>query len=562
MRALSRNRLLFLVRFLAASALPLLGEREARADEAMGTVLEIQGEDLLLDLGQTTGVSEGARVQLWRPVRLKHPVTGRTITDRFLIGTLQIVQLRPTISLAQVVGTVTRTPAAGDVVIASGIPPAPAKKPDKPAKAASDSTYDIPAGNAPRAGDPDAAALAAMFEGLKGADPAARIDAYEKYVRASPSSRFVSVLNEEAQALRRITVAESKASDQKATGEASGKGDLLLAFTTPVGAVSGVPLGLGMQLRDDAAGAVVHLRVPKQPNYRAFPMTPMGRGYFSTVIPASALMGQRMEFFAEAATRAGETVAVVGTSTAPAELRFEPGLSDHEPAPVEKTVAVSTDFADYNRLIGNDYMLQVEGMVSLRYGDTGIRALRTGFGVYSGLGGNADELDGGFDPRPVGLTYGYLETEVGFSYGASLIGRALVGLGEGGMSGGGHAMLRIGNDKHTNLILGGELLGGIGARGIAQVELASFWTFPMLFRVEVTNQPAGADGRPDVESTQEDTEEGKGKSTGSGDVGARGVFQLGWRALDTLVLSVRASYQGRNIEHAGPGIGAAVSYQW
>ncbi|WP_437274395.1 hypothetical protein WME90_24415 [Sorangium sp. So ce375] len=529
----------------------------------MGTVLEIQGGDLLLDLGQTTGVSEGARVQLWRPVRLKHPVTGKTITDRFLIGTLQIVQLRPTISLAQVVGTVTRTPAAGDVVIASGIPPAPAKKPDKPAKAASDSTYDVPSGNAPRAGDPDAAALAAMFEGLKGADPAARIDAYEKYVRASPSSRFVSVLNEEAEALRSTMVAERKDSEQKTKGEASGKGELLLAFTTPVGAVAGVPLELGMQLREEAAGAVVHLRVPKQPNYQPFPMMPMGHGYFSTVIPASALSEQRMEFFAEAATRAGETVAVVGTSTEPAELKLDPGLPDHEPAPVEKTVAVSTDFASYNGVELNDYMLQVEGMVSLRYGDAGIRALRTGFGVYSGYGGTVYELDKlGLDPRKVGLTYGYLETEVGFSYGASLIGRALVGLGEGKLSGGGHAMLRLGNDKHTNLILGGEFLGGIGARGITQLELASFWRFPMLFRVEVTNQPAGAEAKPAAGAPEEDAEEGKGVSTGAGEVGARGVFQLGWRALDTLVFSVRASYQGRNIKHSGPGVGAAVSYQW
>ncbi|WP_437949229.1 hypothetical protein WME98_53160 [Sorangium sp. So ce296] len=549
--------------FFAASALFLVGEREARADEATGVVLEIQGNDLLLDLGQTVGVSEGARVQLWRPVRLKHPITGKTVTDRFLIGTLQIVQLRPTISLAQAVGTPTRTPQAGDVVIASGIPPAPAKKPDKPAKDASDSTYGIPASNAPRAGDPDAAALAAMFESLGGADPAARIDAYEKYVRASPSSRFAPVLNEEAQALRRMMVAESKASEQKATDKASAKGDLLLAFITPAGAVAGVPLELGMQLRDGAVGAVVHLRTPKQPNYQPFPMTPMGRGYFSTVIPGSALINQHMEFFAEAATSAGEMVAVVGSSTAPAELPLEPRLPDHEPAPIETTVAVSTDFADYNRLRDNDYMLQVEGMVSLRYGDTGIRALRTGFGVYSGYGGNVEELDGelDLDPRKVGLTYGYLETEVGFSYGASLIGRALVGLGEGGVSGGGHVMFRIGNDKHTNLVLGGELLGGIGARGITQLELAAFRRFPMLFRVEVTNQPAGATGEPSVEPAEE-SEASKKVSQGKGKVGARAVLQLGWRVQDPLVFSVRASYQGRTIDHSGPGVGAAVSYQW
>ncbi|WP_437963482.1 hypothetical protein WMF04_27570 [Sorangium sp. So ce260] len=536
----------------------VLGEREARADEAAGVVLEIQGEDLLLDLGQTTGISEGARVQLWRPVRLKHPVTGKVVTDRFLIGTLQVIQLRPSISLAQVVGTLRRTPQAGDVVIASGLPPAPAKQPARPAKEASGSPYDMPSSSPPRQEDPEAAALVAMFEGLRGAEPAARIRAYEEHVRTSPASRFAPVLNEEAQALRRMMTAEHKAWEQKATGEASGKRDLLLAFSAPVGAVAGVPLELAMQLRDEARGAVVHLRAPGQPNYQAFPMTPVGRGYFSAVIPASALGGKGVELFAEAATSAGEMVAVVGSSAAPEALPLEQRLPDHEPAPIEKTVAVSTDFADYNRMRLNDYMLQVEGMVSLRYGDTGIRALRTGFGVYSGVGGDVDELDeDDLDPRDVGLTYGYLETEIGFSHGASLIGRALVGLDEGGVSGGGQLMFRIGNDKHTNLILGGELLGGIGGRGITQLELASFWRFPMLFRVEVTNQPAGAkiepDGEPDGESDV---------SRGAGDIGARGVFQLGWRALDALVFSVRASYQGRNIEHAGPGVGAAVSYQW
>jgi len=32
--------------------------------------------------------------------------------------------------------------------------------------------------------------------------------------------------------------------------------------------------------------------------------------------------------------------------------------------------------------------------------------------------------------------------------------------------------------------------------------------------------------------------------------------------LPDLVISARGSYQGRTINHAGPGFGGAVTYQW
>jgi hypothetical protein len=37
---------------------------------------------------------------------------------------------------------------------------------------------------------------------------------------------------------------------------------------------------------------------------------------------------------------------------------------------------------------------------------------------------------------------------------------------------------------------------------------------------------------------------------------------VGYRILPSLVLAGRASYQGRTIVHAGPGAGAAVTYEW
>ncbi|MFO0674330.1 MAG: hypothetical protein U0235_32750 [Polyangiaceae bacterium] len=63
---------------------------------------------------------------------------------------------------------------------------------------------------------------------------------------------------------------------------------------------------------------------------------------------------------------------------------------------------------------------------------------------------------------------------------------------------------------------------------------------PIALRSEVTNQPAGV----------------------FGDVGIRTIAQVGYEVTSGLVVSARGSFQGRTINHAGPGGGLGVSYQW
>src|SRR5262245_19861172 len=53
----------------------------AARSEASGHVLAVQSTDLILDLSEAEGVTPGTRVELWRPIRLKHPVTGRFLVD-------------------------------------------------------------------------------------------------------------------------------------------------------------------------------------------------------------------------------------------------------------------------------------------------------------------------------------------------------------------------------------------------------------------------------------------------------------------------------------------------
>src|SRR6185503_19852780 len=67
--------------------------------EVTGTLVGIDEGDLIIDLGSDSGLSVGAKVEIWRPLKLKHPVTGKVFSDRFKIGELSLIQVRKGVSL-------------------------------------------------------------------------------------------------------------------------------------------------------------------------------------------------------------------------------------------------------------------------------------------------------------------------------------------------------------------------------------------------------------------------------------------------------------------------------
>lgn len=550
------------------------GASSAQASsEVTGFVIDIQGDELFLDIGSNQGLSSGDKVEIWRPLKLTHPVTGKLFNDRFLIGTLEVAQVRPSISLSKAIGTLTRDAQKGDIIIAPGLTKsAPAAPVSSPASASSaflcpPTTPCSPGSSSGGpAEDREAAALTKMIESLRGADPAKRIRVYEDYVRTQPKGRFAVVLYEEAQNLRRIFDLERERDKERASardraGRAAAKDAAkdqvrLVSFSRVKEAVGGRPLHLSVELTDNAVGAVLHVRPKGNRGYTSFPMATMDNGFFRATIPADQMVGSDISYFIEAVDDSGRVSSVVGGAGAAEVIEIAEPPQIVKPKKRDAMVSISTDYADYNVGQNNDWAWQTEGFFQLRYNDTGFRALRSGFGVYRGMGGTVRDLDElHLKPRRVGLTYGYLETELGAHRSFSFIGRMVIGLDEDGIAGGGQLLIRIGNDKDTNLILGGELLGGIGLRGISQLELNTFRRFPMVFRIEVTNQPAGA-------SVSDSQSQEAGVSFGSAEVGGRGIAQVGYRILDPLVVSVRGSFQGRTIKHAGPGAGAAVSYQW
>lgn len=517
--------------------------RAQTAPRSEGTVVALDHGELVLDLGAAQGASEGLSVELWRPLKLRHPLTGKPLQERFLIGTVRLIQVRPAMSLATVEGTPARAPAPGDLVLLRrAAPSAPA-----PSSSAPGTPPPLPSPAAPPAAelDPESVAVLRLLDELRGAPPEVRAARYEQIIQAWPQGRASQVLREEALLLRGYRASEAPAEPARRVG-----------FVAPERLVAGQPVDLAVELPDGVRGAVLHFKRASEATYRSRPMRVVGTGYASARLEGDEVAGSSLDYFIEGVSPDGRTRALVGQDSAPRHVAVNDAARAAQPVGQgDTTTSLWVDYANYNLRKHNDYVLQTEGFFGLRLQDVGVRAVRSGFGVYRGVGGTLRELDDlGLPGRKVGLTYGYLEGELAPSATLSFVVRAALGLRDDGVSGGGQLFVRIGHDRRTNLLLGGEFLGGVGLRGITQLEWRTIPRVPITLRTEVTNQPAGV--APSSEDPAGLT------ARGQSEVGLRAIVQAGYELTPTLTVAGRFSYQGRTINHAGPGLGAAVTYQW
>jgi hypothetical protein len=535
-----------------AAALVGLTSAHASAQETRrttpsdATIIAIDTGDLVIDLGANKGAREGQTVELWRPMRLRHPVTGQMLVDRFRIGSVRITQAQSLLSLAKVEGTFVRSPQPGDLVFLpddARPPPASAlastrkvevkgAAPGAPVTTTPAPVSGIPCNpgaepaRAQLPTDADAQVLSDLFVALQGADPAARASAYTAFVAAHPKSRFAKVLNEEVDAL-------SHAAHERAPFATA---SVTIARVRP-----GVPQRFAVELDDRFVGAVVHVRRRGAKAYRSIPMDGLGPRYWGATLPGDAIVSPGMEYFVEGVPAGGLAAPVIGSADEPRDAVVDPHPLTGKAEGTLAQISLQSEFAAFNTKKANDYLFQTEGQFGWRLGDEGIRAVRSGFGVLRGKGGSLEELDVlRHDPKGVGLTYGYIEGEIGITPGYGLIARPIIGLREGGVVGGAQGFVRIGNDLRTNLLVGGEILGSVGIRGVVELSWRTIPRVPIMLRSEVTNQPAGM----------------------GSDVGARAIAQVGYEIVRDFTVAARGSYQGRTINHAGPGAGLGVSYQW
>ncbi|MFO0674332.1 MAG: hypothetical protein U0235_32760 [Polyangiaceae bacterium] len=156
-----------------------------------GTVIALDSGDLVLDIGAAKGLHDGDLVELWRPLRVRHPVTGQMLVDRFRIGTVKLTQVQKTMSLGHVEGDALRAPAAGDAVRTTVPEPLPQRDAEAVYPTPGPTRIAAPAPSCAPS-DPEAEELSRLFTALRGAAPEARVAAYQTFVRARPKSRFAA----------------------------------------------------------------------------------------------------------------------------------------------------------------------------------------------------------------------------------------------------------------------------------------------------------------------------------------------------------------------------------
>ena len=103
-----------------------------------GYVLQVDGQDVLLDLGRKQGVRPGSRFEVLDQRPIKHPVTGQVMLMSRRVGLLEVREVQPELSLARLVqGKLSRLrPGMRLKKTTAGPPPAPASPKPAPSAAA------------------------------------------------------------------------------------------------------------------------------------------------------------------------------------------------------------------------------------------------------------------------------------------------------------------------------------------------------------------------------------------------------------------------------------------
>lgn len=552
-------------RCLAAAMVTVGRSVAAQTAPGEGTVVRVDGDLLVVDLGRDSGLTAGQRVPLLRPITVRHPITGQSLRDRFPLGSVLVYSVGDALTVLRHSEGLLRPPAVGDRVVSPLAPPPPLRppppppRPARPVAVATPAAATTPAATPPAATPPitiapcatdDVAApgvgaeersLMAAFLSTLGRPPAERILRWGVYLRQHPNAPWNDRVRAEIDAL----AAPSPQAPQQQPPppqpqpypltRGSVADTLRLGDSARVALqVTGVPV----------LGGRVSARRPGAERYTTQRLAREGDDFWRAEVPASLVTLEGFEYFVEVDVEGGGAVPILGSASQPLRVAVERGPGD-APDPRGRTrIDLRADYADVgSRTIGSRFVAQrfvlVEGDFLQRLQTRALYGYRVGFGVFNGEGLPLSQLAGDAVAQPSMVAYGYHELEFSPSDFVHLIARGQVGVHRGGLVGGAQARIRIGYERRTNLVLGGDVLTEVGQKAFFALNFHPLPRLPMLAQGEVFNQ-----------------------SVASGDPMFRVVAQIGWRATDWFTVSARGSYQLRNIENGGFGAGLSTTFDW
>jgi hypothetical protein len=462
------------------------------------------------------------------------------LRDRFPIGVIVLDHAGDTLSVARPRERLSRPAVVGDVVVPEAIvraapptAPTPGAPPPPPPR------LPPPPPPAP-GGDSEEHALFLAFLDTLTQPPEVRVHRYERYLNEHPRSRFAAAVRSEIVALLQAAVAAPPNSEH------GSQPNLFVEDRAPTSLRTGEPAVIAIQFEAESPvteGALYYRRVGAS-TYDRVTARVEGDGYLRAEVPPAMVRPGGFEYFVEVALPEGRSAPVVASASAPRRVEVLPPPQAPPPLTGRTRIDLRGEYADVGtRMVGGVQRVQrffvVEGDFLQRLEPRWLYGYRVGFGVYDGDALPLAQLTTMTPTVHTRVIYGYHELEFAPSDFVHLITRVQIGVYQSGLVLGAQARVRMGNERRTNIVLGGDLLGEVGQRAFFTFNFAPLDRLPMMAQGEVFNQ-----------------------SVAAGDPMFRFIAQAGWRFAPWLTVSLRGSYQLRNIENGGFGAGLNTTFDW
>ncbi|MBI5489162.1 MAG: hypothetical protein HY905_17635 [Deltaproteobacteria bacterium] len=547
-----------------AAAVVLAGALAARAAPASaqrveGTILQIDGSEILVDLGSVDGVSPGEPVMLYRRVSVEHPLTHRRIEDRFPLGAEQLTQVAERMSILILDSPLSHAPAVGDTVVVVGTENAPEDETATDRGPEEGAVCPVcPAPQCPATAvcelDPQAKALLEAFGRTLGQTLEQRIVIWEQYLAANPNLSWSAAVARDVDSLRAMLRTMRGGTPELGTGSQGRTG-----HAPPAQAFVGEPVEIALAIDPltPLRLAQLHVRHEEERAYQVYDLEPDGDFYLRGRIPDEYVQLDWFEYFLVGVDANGAEGSLGGTVERPIRVP----VVERVGAPPERTdrsnLHTSFEYMDfYANHFHRDYYLRFEADFRYVLGSW-FYGLRMGFGIFDGQGGPVDGTDwagngDGTDPQGISYRYGFTEVELRFHE----LFYMMAWISVGGAAAwedpndasrsrepealvGGGGKFRIGRPTGTNLELGGGYIESIGYEANVSVNLGLVEHVPLRGHIIVTNMPVK-----------------------EGDLGVRLVAEAGWQPASWFEFTALLGYGIRNINHQGLSLGLSVSFLW
>lgn len=558
-----------------------------------GVVVRIAAPEHFIDKGELDGVQVGSAVRLYRTIKVKHPVTGREVVDRFVAGTCAVGAVAPHMAIvrpsndvalllqlgdrAEILVTATAKPRSGkaDAAQKSEVGAAEPAKAQETRGSAKCATGDQkcpacapcpacpppsslgPAGSAQQCEElpKDIAAAYSSFFYSLGKQPNERVDIWRNFLQRFPGSSVAPAVEREIAAMvqwmRKTEVADTVAEGREvALAQAK-----LLSHRTPELVRRGETLWLVFSAPDwsSITDIRVHWRRAGEPRYQLSRPEPAGPQHQRLRIPSAAVVPGAIEFFVLASHTSGTEVAVVGSASAPVSVPVAPSLGEEGLGPrPTSALRLSAEHVDFNRYRGDDAVVEAHADVTYHLANPDyLYAFTMGYGAYAGQGGRVAESamvspvtglayqkDDTIDSRKSAFKFAYIGGECPLAESFFAVTRLIVGLDDVGLNYGLEVSGRVGKDTGTNLLFGISTLGDMGRAGQIALTGRIDPTLAMTGLLEVTNRPVRED------------------------LAVRLVYEVAYRATDAIELTARLGYNLRTMVHGGMSAGGGLILHW